>query len=51
MQKRRNEFGVRETPAAGKAQLGSQDQQALSWANSNPNDPRAALIKQRLGVQ
>jgi hypothetical protein len=26
-----------------------QDQQALQWANSNPNDPRAAAIKQRLG--
>ena len=54
MQKRRDEFGVRETPgtpASGRAQLGPQDQQALSWANSNPNDPRAALIKQRLGVQ
>ena len=27
------------------------DQEALNWANSNPNDPRAAAIKQRLGVQ
>jgi len=25
------------------------DQQALQWANSNPTDPRAAAIKQRLG--
>jgi hypothetical protein len=25
------------------------DQQALQWANSNPADPRAAAIKQRLG--
>lgn len=31
--------------------LSSQDQQALNWANSNPMDPRAAQIKQRLGVQ
>lgn len=31
--------------------LSSQDQQALNWANSNPTDPRAAQIKQRLGVQ
>lgn len=38
------------TPTRG-AQLNAQDRQALSWANSNPNDPRAALIKQRLGVQ
>ena len=52
MQKRRDQFGVRDTsPTARGAQLGTQDQQALSWANSNPNDPRAALIKQRLGVQ
>ena len=27
------------------------DKQALDWANANPNDPRAAKIKQRLGVQ
>ena len=32
----------------GTAQL-SRDQQALQWANSNPNDPRAAAIKKRLG--
>jgi len=29
-------------------ELNSQDQQALAWANSNPNDPRAAKIKQKL---
>lgn len=28
-----------------------QDAAALEWANSNPNDPRAAAIKQRLGVR
>jgi hypothetical protein len=27
-----------------------QDQQALEWAAANPNDPRAAAIKKRLGV-
>lgn len=27
-----------------------QDQQALDWANSNPTDPRAKAIKQRLGL-
>ena len=27
------------------------DKQALDWANSNPNDPRSAAIKQRLGVR
>jgi hypothetical protein len=29
--------------------MSAQDRQALSWANSNPNDPRAAEIKRRLG--
>lgn len=28
-----------------------QDMQALEWANANPNDPRAIVIKKRLGVQ
>jgi hypothetical protein len=37
-------------PQAGRT-LGTQDQEALNWANANPNDPRAAQIKQRLGVQ
>lgn len=31
------------------AALNPQDAQALAWANANPNDPRAAKIKQRLG--
>lgn len=30
--------------------LSPQDQQALDWANANPNDPRAAAIRQRLGM-
>lgn len=29
----------------------AQDAQALQWANANPNDPRAAQIKQRLGAK
>ena len=33
------------------ATASSADQQALQWANANPNDPRAAQIKQRLGAQ
>ena len=37
-------------PAGGR-QLSPQDRQALDWANANPNDPRAAQIKQRLGVR
>jgi hypothetical protein len=31
-------------------QMSDEDRQALEWANSNPNDPRAAQIKRRLGV-
>ncbi|MFZ9759306.1 MAG: hypothetical protein ACO3CJ_07630 [Burkholderiaceae bacterium] len=31
-------------------QMSDEDRQALDWANSNPNDPRAAQIKRRLGV-
>ena len=30
--------------------LDPKDQVALDWANSNPDDPRAAKIKARLGV-
>lgn len=29
--------------------LGSEDAQALEWANAHPDDPRAAKIKKRLG--
>jgi hypothetical protein len=36
-------------PGAAKPALSPIDQQALEWANSNPADPRAAAIKQRLG--
>ena len=32
-------------------ELSTIDRSALEWANANPNDPRAAQIKQRLGVQ
>lgn len=38
-------------PQGAPRQMSEQDQQALNWANANPNDPRAAQIKQRLGVQ
>ena len=37
------------TPAAAPAALSPQDVQALDWAKSNPKDPRAAEIRQRLG--
>ena len=31
--------------------LTPQDQAALDWANKNPNDPRSAAIKKKLGVK
>jgi hypothetical protein len=34
---------------AESSQLSAQDREALNWANSNPNDPRSAQIKQRIG--
>jgi hypothetical protein len=37
--------------AGGTPTLSGQDKQALDWANANPKDPRAAAIKQRLGVK
>lgn len=37
-------------PRAPKPAMSPQDQQAAEWANANPNDPRAAKIKQRLGL-
>jgi hypothetical protein len=43
---------VQEEQVKSKASnVSSQDQEALSWANSNPNDPRSKLIKQKLGVK
>lgn len=54
----RGPWGGREAPAPSPrtaptpAQaLSQRDQQALAWANANPNDPRAAEIKRRLGVK
>lgn len=38
------------TPAPAR-QMSAQDQEALRWANANPNDPRSKEIKRRLGVQ
>lgn len=36
-------------PIEGAKALSAQDRQALEWANANPEDPRAAEIKRRLG--
>lgn len=38
-------------PKQQSQQTSDKDQQALAWAKANPADPRAAQIKQRLGVQ
>jgi hypothetical protein len=43
--------GARFIKESGMPKLSSDDQQALQWANSNPNDPRALKIKQKLGQQ
>jgi hypothetical protein len=55
---RRAMQGIPQLPGAGagpttgpRPELSPQDREALNWANSNPNDPRAAQIKARLGVQ
>lgn len=37
-------------PQTSAKKLSPMDQQALDWANANPNDPRAKQIKQRLGI-
>jgi len=58
MKERKNQFvtpelaaeGVGASPAPSSRQLSGEDKKALDWANSNPNDPRAAQIKARLGV-
>jgi hypothetical protein len=34
----------------GGGSMSPQDKQALEWANANPNDPRSAQIKQKLGA-
>ncbi len=41
--------GARSIKAQQNSGLSQQDMEALNWANSNPNDPRSAQIKQRLG--
>lgn len=41
--------GMKETIAPQQKPLNSEDEQALEWSNKNPNDPRSAEIKRRLG--
>ena len=38
-------------PDSSSVELSTTDQQALEWANANPNDPRSAKIKAKLGMQ
>jgi hypothetical protein len=59
MENRRGQFVTQEMAGEGTGagagaaapRLSAEDQRALNWANSNPNDPRAAQIKQNLGVR
>ena len=46
-------YKVDDSLIPGAAQAAPQDEnaKALAWANSNPNDPRSAAIKARLGVK
>ena len=50
----RNKLSVEDVvgkpPKAPNKAMSAQDQQALNWAKANPNDPRAAQIRQRLGM-
>jgi hypothetical protein len=57
MQSRKNQFVSSELasegigasqPTSAARSLNAEDQRALNWANSNPNDPRSAQIKTRL---
>jgi hypothetical protein len=41
------DFVQQESPSS---MLSPKDQQALDWANKNPEDPRSAAIKQKLGM-
>lgn len=39
------------SPTEFKQSLAPQDKEAFEWATKNPNDPRSAQIKKRLGVE
>lgn len=41
---------TKKKPTAPARELSAMDKAALDWANSNPSDPRATQIKQRLGM-
>lgn len=50
-EKFRTMYGGAEGEKPIKTELSGADQQALDWAKNNPNDPRAAAIKKKLGVE
>ena len=47
---RKREFTLPERKGEPAA-MSAQDAEALAWAKANPRDPRAAKIKERLGVK
>ena len=44
-------YKTQAAPSADKPALSPADQKALAWAAANPNDPRAAQIRQKNGVK
>lgn len=42
---------IKQLDSGQQSSLRPADQQAVQWANSHPDDPRSAQIKQRLGIQ
>lgn len=51
--KQEPKYGIGEESTQSRAEnkpLSKEDQQAIEWARNNPNDPRAAEIKKRLGL-
>lgn len=49
LQQLENLYGSGSGSLTKETQLSPQDADALAWANANPNDPRAAKIKKKLG--
>lgn len=43
-------FGGWKAESETAGSISGKDKQAVDWANANPNDPRAAAIKQKLGM-
>lgn len=43
-------YGVTPFSSSNRQQSGGQNQEAMDWLKANPNDPRAAAVKQKLGL-